>query len=80
MTERHLLSLEKRESEIIRFTLVINAPYSYFVEESHEPTQPFKKAHTMLIEATSLSNYQVNGVPLIKLVETKFEELAKLAA
>ncbi len=79
MIERYALATVKHENEIIRFTLVINDPLSYFVEQCHEPTKPFVQAQKFQIKPDELSKRRVNGIPLIKLVERKLEELAEAA-
>lgn len=76
MANRYQLDIVQRDEEIIRFTLVIDDPFGYFVEQLHEPVQPFAKARIHRIQREELLKYWVNDIPLIKLVERKLEELA----
>jgi len=79
MAERYHLDVVKREDETIWFTLVIEEPVRYFVEQYHESRKAFESCRTRQIPAEELARHWVNDRPLIKLVENKLQELIEAA-
>lgn len=77
MVQRYKLDVVQRDDEIVTFTLVVDDPFDYFVEQRHEMLQPFRKAQERRIQRKDFLKYWVNENPLIVLVERKLEELAK---
>lgn len=70
------LDIVERPGETIWFTLVIDDPIHFYVEQCFESKKPYH-CGTWQIKAEELSRYWVNDKSLIKLVEEKFTELTQ---
>jgi len=77
MGSRIHLDVVERVDEKIWFTLIIEDPIGYYVEQYHEPLSVSFSSRTRIIQPAELSRTWVNDQPLIKLVERKFEEMAR---
>lgn len=77
MVQRVHLDVVERASERIWFTLVIENPIRYYVEQYHEPHSVSFSTRTREIQPDELARTWVNDQPLIKLVESKFQEMAE---
>ncbi len=72
----HLDSAKDREGTIW-FTLVVEDPINYFVEQYHDSKFRNAQDRMMCISRDKLRNHIVNGIPLITLVENKLAEIAE---
>jgi len=72
----HLDSVKDREGTIW-FTLVMEDPTNYFVEQYNDSQFGTAQQRTMCISRDKLKNHNVNGIPLITLVENKLAEIAE---
>ena len=79
MASRYHLDVVRKEEETIWFTLVIDDPVRYYVEQHHESNKAFQADRTLHILPEELAKHSVNDRPLIKLVENKFQDLADAA-
>lgn len=77
MMQRHKLDTVQQDQEIVTFTLVIDYPYDYFVEQRCDPTKPFAKMQLHFIKREDFFKYIVNSIPLIQLVERKLEAISR---
>ena len=59
------------------FTLVIEDPVNYFVEQYNDAKIAFVRNETRHILRSEIGKHWVNGVPLVMLVENKLGELAE---
>ena len=65
------------ERETIWYTLVLEDPIDYFVEQYHESNNTFSGCRTRQIEREDLVRHWVNDRPLIRLVEDKLLEIVE---
>jgi len=79
MADRYHLDMVKNGEETVWFTLVVEEPVRFFVEQYCESNRAFSCCRTWTIPAEDLARIQVNDRPLIKLVENKLQELAEAA-
>jgi hypothetical protein len=77
MAQRFHLDLVNTTDGTIWFTLVVDDPVGYFVEEYNDSPNVFIKGRTKLITPCDLAKHEVNGVSLIKLVENKLQEIVE---
>ena len=79
MAERfHLDSVKNRDSTTW-YTLVVEDPVNYFVEEYNDTKNAFIKDRTKRIARADLGKHQINGTPLITVVENKMSDIAEAA-
>ncbi len=79
MAERIHLDVVERDDEKIWFTLVVDDPVGFYVEQYHEPNGVCFSARTRNIQPDELAKTWINDLSLIKLVENKFQEMAEAA-
>ena len=75
-TRFHLDSVSTKDGTLW-FTLVIENPTNYFVELYNDSSQPFLTERTKIIKPIDFKNHQVNGVPLVKLVENTLKGMVE---
>jgi hypothetical protein len=75
MTQRFYLGAMEEFSGMNTFTLVVESPSVYFVECYNDSRLSFIKERLKTIPSQATGKYRVNGVPLKKLVEAKFQEI-----
>jgi hypothetical protein len=80
MADRFHLDIVERANERVWFTLVVDEPFRYFVEQYHESSHPTFTCSTRNIKPDELARCWVNDKSLIKLVEEKFQELSERQA
>jgi hypothetical protein len=59
------------------FTLVIEEPAKYFVEQYNDAKTAFATNRTKRILPSEFSKHWVNGIPLVMLIENKLGELVE---
>ena len=79
MADRFHLDSVATASGTVWYTLVIDNPVGYYVEQYNDSKNAFIKDRTKRISAVELTKHWVNGTPLITLVENKMTEMAELA-
>src|SRR4051812_24807127 len=80
VVNRYHLDVVRMENQAIWITLVVDDPVGFYVEQYYETNSVFTDHRTRRIEPDELSRHWVNNIPLIKLVEKKFEEIIKDAS
>lgn len=77
MPGRIHLDVVERDGERIWFTLVVDAPVGFHVEQCHEQKGLSYSICTRHIEPDEMARVWVNDRPLISLVKKKFQEMAE---
>ncbi|HEU6448482.1 MAG TPA: hypothetical protein VFV23_08600 [Verrucomicrobiae bacterium] len=75
MQKRHHLDEINKPDGIIWFTLVFEDYTNFFVESYNDSNKPFIAERLKNISVRDFDKYEVNGVPLKKLVAAKLEEI-----
>jgi hypothetical protein len=77
--DRYHLDVVRKEDETVWFTLIVDDPVRYYVEQYHESNKAFRGDRTLHILPEELARHRVNDRPLIKLVENKLQELVEIS-
>jgi len=77
VADRYHLDVVRKGDETIWFTLVIDDPVCYYVEQYHQSNRVFQTDRTHHILPEELARHRVNDRSLIKLVENKLQELVE---
>ena len=77
MAQRFHLDLMNSPEGTVWFTLVLEEPVRYHVESYTDSRNAYLKERTKYIAPSEFGQYQVNGVPLIKLVENKLQDMVE---
>ena len=77
MAERFHLDSVSGPDGTTWYTLVLEDPVIYFVEQYNDTRNAFIKERTKRIARADLGKHNVNGIPLITLVESKMDDLGQ---
>jgi hypothetical protein len=67
--------VDKPGGTSIWYVLLLSTDGGMTVEETYDYDQPYKKDRVNIIEQANWHKYEVNGIPLVLLIERKMSEV-----
>lgn len=75
MAKRHHLKSVETADGTIWLTLVCEDPLNFFIEQYNDAKISFLKERLKIIRSNELGRHEINGVPLVKLVERELKQI-----